>query len=400
MPKRQYDRGLAVEHRGKPKHRWEVLQSLGKMNGGLNAGIYKVSPKDKARGMVFIEKRFGPVECREKVAHREIQILHQVSDHPSITTMVDHFLDPPRLTGAVFLEYCDKGSLGDVTEHVMRGKHVNEHKVWSWFIQLTEALIYCHFGPHPEMSATELLQSGWSKVYHRDIKPGNILLTTEANQIVAKLADFGCAVSEDYIALYPNLNHAVTASMCTPGFDAPEYPFFSGASDIWQLAISIMCLCTGIVSPLSAKNPRGQPWNVARPAGPEYSKELSWAMKACLEKNINNHSPTLPELKYLNKQYEAVIAQLPPDHLPLEIFLPRGGQIPQGPQYGPMPVHGQMGPAPGFAQFPSPEFGGPFGYFLGGQGPVPAVNPMAMPYSPVLGESNPRRRQHRRGFRF
>ena len=44
--------------------------------------------------MVFIEKQFADKEFKHKIAHREIQLLHQISDHANIVTMVDHFPVP------------------------------------------------------------------------------------------------------------------------------------------------------------------------------------------------------------------------------------------------------------------------------------------------------------------
>ncbi|EMD59349.1 hypothetical protein GGP41_009216 [Bipolaris sorokiniana] len=96
---------LRIQYRPNPRQSWHLLKNLGKLNGGLNAGIAKVScSNSSARGMVFIEKRFGAQEFRYKVAHREIQLLHQVSDHMNVVTMVDHFLNEGALQAAIYLE--------------------------------------------------------------------------------------------------------------------------------------------------------------------------------------------------------------------------------------------------------------------------------------------------------
>jgi len=291
------------------------------MNGGLNDCINKVRcDNPKAKGTVFIEKRFGKKLFEYGVPPREVQILHQIQDHDHITKMVDHFLDKSVLEGAVYMEYCDVGSMADVAEGVAQGAYVNEHKIWNWFHQVASALAYCHRGPEPDMSDDEIFQSGWSRIYHRDVKPGNILLTIMNGQVVAKLADFGYSVTEDILALYPNRQEAIMQPGGTPGFDAPEMPFFSGASDIWQLGLSILCVCTGIKIPSSRTKPEGQAWDEGRPAGPRYSVELSGVVKKCLEKDFSRRVQVYPLLLFIEKDYQTIKARLTTDKWPTMVF--------------------------------------------------------------------------------
>jgi serine/threonine protein kinase len=322
---------LSIQYRTQSKERWSIVERLGTMNGGLNSGIAKTKAKT-APGMVFIEKRFGGKHFKHKVPHREIQMLHQVNDHKNIAMMVDHFLDESTQMAAVYLEYCNLGSLDAVVAQVADGKHVNEHKVWNWFIQLTQAVAYLHRGPHPEYTDDQILQSGWSRMFHRDIKPGNILLNARNGQIVAKLADFGCAISEDYLALESDEDYAITQSMYTNGFDPPEHPYFSGASDIWQLGISMMCLCTGIVRPWSGNNPEGEVWDEQRPAGVPYSKGLSLSMVLCLEKDRKKRITVCAMLKTLTTAYEERAYKLHADADPSKVFEPKETQGSKAPQ--------------------------------------------------------------------
>jgi NIMA (never in mitosis gene a)-related kinase len=291
------------------------------MGGGLNDSISKVKCSNpSAQGMVFIEKRFGKKLFEAGVPPLEVQILQQIQDHDHITKMVDHFLDGSIPAGAVYMEYCDVGSLADVAEGVAQGFYVNEHKIWNWFHQVATALAYCHRGPKPDMSDDEIFQSGWSRIYHRDIKPGNILLTIMNGHVVAKLADFGYAVTEDILALERSRGHAIMQPGGTPGFDAPEMPFFSGASDIWQLGLSILCVCTGIKTPWSKSMPKGQIWDEGRPAGPRYSFELSEVLKKCLEKSFARRVEVNSLLVLVVTNYQAIKAKVPTDKSPTMVF--------------------------------------------------------------------------------
>lgn len=320
---------LRVQYRPQPRQSWHLLKNLGKLNGGLNASIAKVSCSNpSARGMVFIEKRFGAQEFKYRVAHREIQLLHQISDHMNIVTMVDHFLDKGALRAAVYLEYCDLGSLDAVVYQVAKGRHVHERKVWSWFFQLCGALTYCHWGPEPSKSDDEIFQSGWSRIYHRDVKPGNVLLTKEGGQIVVKLADFGCGVSEDHIAQAQSEQLAIKQQVGTPGFDAPEYPFFGGASDVWQLGVTMMCLCTGTMSPKSRMNSGGQIWDKSRPAGDSYSGRLNSKIKLCMATRPQQRSTSYQILQLLDQASVTEMSTLSKDRRPLALFKPYDRESP------------------------------------------------------------------------
>ena len=332
----EHCKALSVRYRTKPRESWKVVEKLGTLNGGLNAGISKATcSNSKARGMTFIEKRFGSKQFQYNIARREIQILHQICDNMNIATMVDHFLDESLLRAAVYLEYCNLGSLDNVVFEVASGKHVNERKLWTWFFQISGAIAYCHRGPKPEMTDDEIFQSGWSRVYHRDIKPANILLATENGHIVAKLADFGCAVSEDYLAWGKSESHAKTQREGTPGYDAPEFPFFSAASDVWQVGISMLCLCTGNMRPRSKMDPGGQNWDVIQPAGDKYSSEFNSIIKLCLEKDPLQRYTAYRIVQLLDRGSESVMAKLPTDKLPMEIFDRSDGKAHQTPRFPP-----------------------------------------------------------------
>lgn len=325
------------------------------MGGGINAGIAKVRTKDDPLNRVFIEKRFDSKHIDFKIAHREIALLHQVGDHPHITTMIDHFVDEKARKASVYMEFCDMGSMMDAWLKIRKGKdRVNEHKLWQWFVQTMDALVYCHRGHKPD---DERAVMNWARIYHRDIKPGNILLTRAEvdgkTQVVAKLADFGLAQSDEWTSQTKDRSSASRASAGTPGFDQPEFPRFSGHSDVYQMGLVFVCMCGLRGSPRSRQNPQGLQWNKDRPAGSGYSKELNSMLKWCLTSDPKSRPEALDVLKKLKSTYNGIKTQLPPDNKPLEIFdRPSSGHNPQILQPMPSPGFGQPMFQPDFGQLP------------------------------------------------
>ncbi len=130
----------SIEFRAQPKRKWTVVQEFGSMGGGINGGIAKVKTDDPLNRF-FIEKRFSRDDIFYGCAHREIALLHQVGDHPNITRLYDHFVDEKANKASMYMEFCNMGSLQDVSVKVQEGQRLNEHKLWRWFIDSMEAIV-------------------------------------------------------------------------------------------------------------------------------------------------------------------------------------------------------------------------------------------------------------------
>lgn len=82
-------------------------------------------------------------------------------------------------------------------------------------------------------------------IYHRDIKPGNILITRDANgQPLLKLCDFG-------FSTYNSNNCSRSSKIQTPWYRAPEVVWrvsnYKMTSDIWSVGCTIYEILTGEV---------------------------------------------------------------------------------------------------------------------------------------------------------
>jgi serine/threonine protein kinase len=323
------------QYQKRPRRQWIVVQEFGAEGGGCNAGIAKVEVKDDPYDRYYIEKRFKPEHIGYGVAHKEISLLHQLSDWPGVVKMVDHFIDETRNRASVYLEYCDGKDLDEIIVASRGHNRVHERKIWKWLISLMDTLVYLHRGPEPEDDKKVLKY--WNVIYHRDIKPSNIFLKSDFknNELVAKLADFGCSDSGQWMFEHKKVQNANFASASTPGYEPPEHPLYSGASDVWQLALCIASVCTGVINPWSRHHPRGQRWNRSLPAGRYYSKELSEVLAWCLTDDTKRRPMPMEISKRLKEIYERI--NLPLDDQPLVALAKPGGQVAQLPQSVPSP---------------------------------------------------------------
>ncbi|KAF2800440.1 kinase-like protein [Melanomma pulvis-pyrius CBS 109.77] len=295
-----------------PAKRWTERERLGAQGGGMNGGIFVVSDKNK-RG--YIEKRMQRRDIEHQIAEREITALQRVGHHPYITTMVDHFIDYRRGEASIYLERCTGSSLQRLIERHARNHNemIAEYYLWNWFMQIAEALSYCHYGPRPDHPPS---RQSWNSIYHRDVKPANILLTRikegpREGEVIAQLADLGCSRTKADSS--QGKANPLFQSILTRDFAPPESPRYLGQSDVWQLGAVMVCLCN-----LTMEFKRGPlRTHPESPAGPKYSRKLNLMIKECMLERYDERPKSDRILGLLQKTYRSIEDDLPRGPEPL-----------------------------------------------------------------------------------
>ncbi|TRY70487.1 hypothetical protein TCAL_05417 [Tigriopus californicus] len=243
-----------------------------KRQGGLfSRGI----PNRKAPGGGSRKMAEGPLQ---KV-YREIAIMKKL-DHPNVVKLVEVLDDPEDENLYMVFEFL-KG--GEVLE-IPTDRPLDEKAAWLALRDVISGLEYLHY----------------QKIIHRDVKPSNLLRTTDG---VVKIADLG--VSNEFNG---QDDAFLTNSAGTPAFTPPESlshkpgddPYSGRRADIWSLGVTLYCLVIGKV-PFHDNNILGvhhkiktQP--LSFPENCDISPELKDLVGKMLKKDPNERA-SLQEIK-------------------------------------------------------------------------------------------------------
>jgi len=216
----------------KSKSQENILDSK---SGKAFNDVYKLGEK-LGEGAFSIVKKGVHCQTRDayavKVVHRakltredEIALMDEISvlnelNHEHIIRLYDVFEEPKYYY--LITEILEGGELFD---RIVSKSYYNEKEARDTCRILFEALQYCH----------------QRKIAHRDLKPENLLLMSQDDDRMIKIADFGFAKK----AVTPC---SLTTQCGTPGYVAPEIlegvPYDTKA-DMWSLGVIMYILLGG-----------------------------------------------------------------------------------------------------------------------------------------------------------
>ncbi|KAL3268402.1 hypothetical protein HHI36_007518 [Cryptolaemus montrouzieri] len=160
----------------------------------------------------------------EQNVEREIKLLKRLN-HKNVINLVDVICNEEKQKMYLIMEFC-VGSLQGMLESSSE-KKFPLHQAHGYFTQLIDGLEYLHS----------------MRIIHKDIKPGNLLLTLEGD---LKISDLGVAETIDLFAK----DDTCFQGQGSPAFQPPEiangvesFPGFK--VDIWSTGVTLYNITTG-----------------------------------------------------------------------------------------------------------------------------------------------------------
>jgi len=160
----------------------------------------------------------------EQNVEREIKLLQRLN-HLNVIRLFEVMHNEEKQKMYLILEYCVSG-----LQELIESTPLKKFPIWQaheYFCQLIDGLEYLHS----------------QGIIHKDIKPGNLLLSTDGT---LKISDFGVAEALDMFAL----DDMCQTSQGSPAFQPPEianglesFPGFK--VDIWSSGVTLFNITTG-----------------------------------------------------------------------------------------------------------------------------------------------------------
>ncbi|XP_031310486.2 serine/threonine-protein kinase 17A [Camelus dromedarius] len=234
-PPQPQARGLLTEIR--TAVRTEPFQDGYRLSPGRELGrgkfavVRKCIKKDSGKEFAakFMRKRRKGQDCRMEIIH-EIAVLELAQDSPWVINLHEVYETPSEMI--LVLEYAAGGEIFDQCV-ADRDEAFKEEDVQRLMRQILEGVHFLHA----------------HDVIHLDLKPQNILLTSDSPLGDIKIVDFGLSrIMKD--------SEELREIMGTPEYVAPEvlsYEPISMATDMWSIGVLTYVMLTGI-SPFLGDN--------------------------------------------------------------------------------------------------------------------------------------------------
>ncbi|GAB6028942.1 Serine/threonine-protein kinase STK11 [Chamberlinius hualienensis] len=173
---------------------------------------------------ILQRKKLRRIPNGEQNVQREIRLLRKLN-HKNVIKLIDVLYNEEKQKMYMIMEYCVSG-LQELLDSVSNSKF----PIWQahgYFRQLLDGLEYLHS----------------QRIVHQDIKPSNLLLTTDGT---LKISDLGVAEALDPFSMGDTCH----TSQGSPAFQPPEIAngveCFSGFKvDVWSSGVTLYNITTG-----------------------------------------------------------------------------------------------------------------------------------------------------------
>ncbi|KAG8791297.1 Checkpoint kinase 2 [Ceratobasidium sp. 428] len=205
---------------GKPLDLTAYITIIEYIKGGGQADIKKARLQYKNESTIVVVKQLRYTEDAVKLAHLEMRMWNTINGHGNVVRFLGKIVDDRGFPSMV-AEYCEQGDLLSYAFSVARFNYKD------LLTDILNGLKHVH----------EL------NLAHGDLKPENIVLTTQSRRLTAKICDFGSArelsskhVSVEYIStpLYRSPELSIEEEISAPSI----------AADIWAFGcVAFVMLC-------------------------------------------------------------------------------------------------------------------------------------------------------------
>ena len=205
-----------------PKKEFQLIGS-----GGFGK-VYKIKENISTETFVAVKVVSGlgkldEYENQVRSLQKEYRLVTRLGNHPRIIQFFAIIPDDRNYQIMIVMEFMERGSLADKLTHHMP---LPDSSVLKYLTQLLEGLSFLHR----------------KKIYHSDIEPANLLITSEDN---LKISDFGIAVG----------SQLQTKSSATSSHFQGDFHYMSperlngadrsAANDIWSVGATFVHMISG-----------------------------------------------------------------------------------------------------------------------------------------------------------
>lgn len=226
----------------------------------------------------------------KEAAFAEARLLRRLR-HPHIVVCEDVFWDSERHAVALVLEFMDGGDLQGLLE--ARRTEVRQHGGQPCDAHFARRVLAAVGGALAYVHARGVL--------HRDVKPGNVLLTRHSQRI--KLADFG-------IAKILERTQGANTVVGTPYYLSPEIVMgqaYGQASDCWALGV-LLFEVAALARPFEAGNQLALVRRICEDPAPELPNHVETDVRLVVEGLLRKHPTQRLPLRDALRASEAIAA--------------------------------------------------------------------------------------------
>jgi len=198
----------------------EIYQLNARLKSGSFATVCRGTHRQSGKKVAIkcvLRKDLPPND--DAAIYDEVSIMSSMS-HPHVVPLIDFFEEKD-----CYFLVMELMSGGDLFDRIGKKKSYSEEDARDLSVKMLKAMAYCHA----------------HKVAHCDMKPKNLLLTSEDNHSYIKVADFG-------FAAHCHTEKCLTKQCGTPFFVSPEILMrqpYDQQTDMWSVGCIIFLLLSG-----------------------------------------------------------------------------------------------------------------------------------------------------------